>query len=199
MTLPRIVQENRYAVIDCETTGVNINRDEIVQVAIAQIDNGRPAIRASTFVQPKRIISDEAIAKHGITWDVLQHAPPLTAVWPELRALISDRCLIGYNVSFDYKLLCRQLGENGIQFDAPALDVLAWERKFAGKGGKHNLVAAAERWGVPVLAHHEALADCRMCWNIFVQLASRFEELGNAVLADILSIRTVALPDNLAL
>lgn len=200
MNLPRVVRENRFAVLDLETTGVNKLRDEVVQIAIVQVDHGRPRIRASSYVQPKRIISEGAMAAHGITWDILEHAPTLAEVWPEFRALIGDRCLLGYSIkTFDHPLLTRQLAESGVSFDAPAVDVLAWERKFGGKG-RHNLVAAAERWGVPVLPRHEAMADCRMCWNVFVQLASRFDELGSAALEDILDLQPAPpLPENIIL
>lgn len=200
MNLPRIVRENRFAVLDLETTGVNKLRDEIVQIAIVQIDHGRPRIRASTYVQPKRIISEGAMKAHGITWDVLEHAPKLAEVWPELQVLIGDRCLLGYGIkTFDHPLLMRQLAENGISFDAPAVDVLPFERKYGGKG-RHNLLAAAERWGVPILPRHEAMADCRMTWNVFVRLATQFDELGSAALADILAVREAPpLPDDIAL
>ncbi|APU88989.1 DNA polymerase III subunit epsilon-like protein [Virus Rctr197k] len=200
MSLPRIVRENRFLVLDVETTGLNTLRDEVVQIAVVQVDHGRPALRASSYVQPKRIISDGALAAHGITWDVLEHAPPLGMVWKDFAALINGRCLLGFGLArFDVPLLSRQLGEHGLLFEHKALDVLPWERKFGGKG-KHNLKAAAERWGVPVLAQHDALADCRMTWNVFLQLAQRHPELGEAELDDVLSVLgPTKLPDDLVI
>lgn len=189
MTLPKLIRENRFCVIDCETTGVNIHRDELVQFAVVQVDYGRPSIRASSLVRPHRRIADGAIDAHGLTWQMLEHAPELTEVWPDFRTLIGSRTLVGFNVAFDHRILSRQLAENGVQFDAGAVDVLTWERRFAGKGGKHNLLACIERWELPVLEAHDALADCRMTWNLFVTLAARFPELGELALEEALAIK----------
>ena len=198
--LPPLIQKNRFVVLDLESTGVNLYRDEVVQIAVIQVDYGRPRIRAVSYVQPKRAISDGAMAAHGITWDILKHAPTLAEVWADFEQLMSDRVLLGYGIArFDVPLLARQLAEGGLRFDRPGLDVLPWERRLGGKG-KHNLAAAAERWGVPLLPRHDALADCRMTWNVFLKLAELHPELGAAKIGEIFTFREAPpLPANLAL
>lgn len=201
--LPRIITENRFAVVDIESTGVNTRQDEVIQVAIVQIDHGRPRIRASSFVQPKRAkISDGAYAKHGIDWRQLEHAPRLEEIAGDIIALIGDRCLLGFGINrFDFPMLQRQFTAACIHWNPAVLDVLTWERRLhKEKGSKHNLAAAAERWGVPMLQHHDALDDCRMTWNIFLQLALRFEALGTLALTDALTKPAEEpLPEGLAL
>lgn len=197
--LPPLIAENRFAVVDCETTGVNIHRDEVIQIAIIQIDHGRPRFRTTCYVQPTRIIAEHAMDKHGITWDVLQHAPRFGDVADEILSFIGNRTLLGYQVDrFDCVFLRRQLAESGRSFNTDALDVLKYERKFGGKG-KHNLVAAAERWEVPILRAHDAFDDCRMTWNVFLQLASRHPELGSAPLHEVLTLRAAAPLEDVAI
>lgn len=202
--LPRLIAENRFAVLDLETTGVDTRRDEMVQFAVIQVDFGRPRIRASSYIQPTRDIHPEAMSKHGITWDVLQHAPRLEDVIPELRMLIGDRCLLGFGIKrFDYPLIRRQFAAAGISYSPSVVDVLPWERQLTPKEPgvrlKHNLVAAAERWGVPILEKHDALDDCRMTWNVFCQLALLFPELGDQDLAAVLAVEAIAAPEGVLL
>lgn len=189
---PALVAENRYAVIDVETNVVYSTTAEIIQIAVIQIDYGRPRFRTSCYIQPLRTLSPGAVEKHNITWDVLQHAPRFADVAAELLSYIGDRVLLGYNSDrFDYRILKRQLAEAGHTVNLAGLDVLHWERKLAGPGGKHNLTAAIERWELPLYQAHDAFDDARMTWNLFCRLCERCLEFGALPLADALTMKAI--------
>lgn len=194
--LPAIVKENRFAVLDVETTGLSRHRDEVIQVAIAQVDYGRPRFRGYVHVRPSRTIHPEAQAVHGITFEVLQHAFPFADLAPTILELIGGRTILGYGSStLDLPILKRQfVEETTLKFDPPSLDVLTWARRFLPKEEKKTLKNAAALVGVPVLDAHDAFDDCRMTWNVFVTLAATYTELGIAPLEEILSTRPVPEP-----
>lgn len=191
--LPPLIQQNRFAVLDIETTGLSRHKDEVIQVAVAQVDYGRPRFRGVVHVRPTRTIHPEALAVHGISFEVLQHAFPFETLAPDILTLIGERTLLGYGSStLDIPILQRQFAEQaGRRFDPPSLDVLSWTRKLLPKTEKKNLKSAATFLEVPLLEGHDAFDDIRMTWNVFITLAARHETLGQAVLDDTLSTRPV--------
>jgi DNA polymerase III epsilon subunit-like protein len=208
LTLPRLVRENTFCVLDLESTGLSTSRDQIVQIALAQIDHGLPRFRMTAYVRPSIPVSDAALAVHDIGWEILEHAHPFAGLADDVVSFIGKRCLVGFGIGrFDHPMLARQLGEAGRVLNLPVLDVLTWERKLSKllpggleKGAKHNLRAAAERWNVNVLEGHDALEDCRMAWNVLLTMAARFPELGDLELAAAVTTKeTEPLPAALAL
>jgi DNA polymerase III epsilon subunit family exonuclease len=201
-TFPRIVRENRFCVIDLEATGLGRN-DEIIQVALVQVDRGQVRLRVASYVRPVRAsIAEDAYAKHGLGFEVLQHAPTLAEIADDILHVVGGRTLLGFNAArFDYPLLQRSLQGLGKPFDRGVLDVLKWERRlFSEKGAKHNLAVVAERYGITQRAHHDALDDCRVTWNVFLKLAEQHEALGNLELREALDVHeTPPLPEGLLL
>jgi len=188
MTLftPKIIRENRFAVIDIEATGVT-GRDDVLQVAIVQMDYGRPGFRAMTYVRPRYPIPSSATALHGITDQKVAQAPEFKDVAPDIVGLVGERILIGYNVkAFDYPFLRRKMLELGDDWDwqRPVFDLFPWLRKLdpnkEKQKGYHQLKVAALRHGVDPGHAHDAMHDCRTVWTLFERLTKKFPELENA-------------------
>lgn len=199
--LPPLIAQHRYAVIDCESTGLNRHKDEVIQLALVQVDHGRLRFRVWTHVQPTVTIHPAAGDVHGIDFATLQHAPPFGAIAEDLLRFIGTRTVLGWSCdSLDIPVLKRQFAEAGMSWTPTVIDILKHERRLAGpSSGKHNLGAAAERWGVPSLPRHDALNDCRTAWNIFVTLAGRFPEFGALPLEEALTTKIATTEGDLAL
>lgn len=182
-SLPRLVRENRFAAVDVETNGLS-RQAEVIQLAIVQVDYGKPKLRAMTYVQPERPIDPGAQEVHGIDWYVLETAPRFAEVVDDVLTLIEGRCLIGYNINtFDYPILDRELMRAGRRWNPQVLDVLRWERKLTPKKGeRHTLMAAVDRWGVTTqgaVRMHNAFDDTRLTWNLFLRMAEERPEFGD--------------------
>ena len=95
-----------YIVIDVETTGLDPETDEIIQIAAIRFSDFVPVDSWITFVKPTRSIPPEAAQINGITDDVVMNAPSIHAVLSSLADFIGKGTpLVGHNLPFDLHFL----------------------------------------------------------------------------------------------
>lgn len=180
--LPRVIREGRFVALDVETTGLS-NKDEIIQLALYEIEYGQPHWRKVIQFKPNVPISEGAFKVHGISSAKLVLMPKFAALVDELNFIFSTRTILVYNASLDIRFLSRQITEAGRQVvETKIIDVLRLERHFGGEG-KHDLASAAQRWQVPSYPKHEALGDALTTWAIFCQMCIKVPTFGNLTLA----------------
>ena len=166
--------------IDCETTGLDPRRDDIVSVA-AVIDPRRahsdqPAtssLRAAAGAGS----SPDAIKVHGLREADVAAGRPIAAVLPELLRFIGGRPLVGYYLDFDIAMLDRHVRRwLGVRLPNPRIEVSAlyYERKYgdAPPGTQVDLSFAAMLADLeaPLLDQHDAYSDALMTAMAYVAL-----------------------------
>lgn len=97
----------RIVVLDTETTGINIGRDEILSVAIVDGD-GKELL--SALARPVRHTSwRQAQQVNGISPEMVQSAPTLRDISTDIRSYINDlHVIVAYNARFDLGMLKAQ-------------------------------------------------------------------------------------------
>ena len=174
-------------VLDTETTGLDPDQgDEIIAIGAIRIVNGRILRRESfdTFVRPKRAISEQARAIHGITSDMLRGEPPIDEVLPRLRKFIEDTVIVGHNVDFDMRFFAVAGGANGAVFSNTVLDTLLLDYTLNPHQEDKSLEAIAARLGLQVTGRHTALGDALSTAEIFLALVPLLTERGIRTLGD---------------
>ncbi|WP_294533652.1 3'-5' exonuclease [uncultured Rhodoblastus sp.] len=165
--------------IDCETTGLDRNRDEIISISAIKIRGDR--ILASqafnTVVRPRCAIGPEAIKIHGLREADVANAGPIAEVLPELLRFIGGRPLMGYYIDFDIAMLDNHVAEFiGVQLPNPRIEVsrIYYERKYgdAPPGTQIDLTFAKilKDMKLPLFNQHDAFADALMTAMIYVSL-----------------------------
>jgi len=97
------------AIIDVETTGVNPDKDRIVEFAVQQ------GLEPGGYLKVWRInpgipIPKAASAVHGITDEDVRGEPPFPALVPVIRKIFSGaEVIVGYNVEFDLRCIDQEL------------------------------------------------------------------------------------------
>jgi DNA polymerase-3 subunit epsilon len=148
---------------DIESTGLNVMKDRIVQIALIKYPKGgEEPIEKEMLVNPGIPISEESIAIHGITPDKVSNKPTFIQVADEINDFIGDADLSGYNSDrFDIPMLMEEMARAGIDFDVDnrrAIDV----QKIFYKMEPRTLVAALKHFcGKKLEDAHDALADVR--------------------------------------
>ena len=107
-TAPDITQ-HKFAVLDFETTGLNVERDQIVEVAVVHLDSldAEPKLVLDTLVDPGQKMGATDI--HGLgDWDV-EYAPSFASIVPNLTRALEGRLLVLHNARFDLRFLRRAL------------------------------------------------------------------------------------------
>ena len=110
--------ERPLAVFDLETTGINITKDRIVEIAIIRIDADDTEHTYCKRVNPGIPIPKEISAIIGITDEDVVNEPKFEEIAHEVVDFIGNADLAGYNSNkFDIPLLAEELMRVGSDFD----------------------------------------------------------------------------------
>ena len=147
-------------VLDLETTGVWIEKDRIIEIAIIKI---LPDGIRETFhkrVNPLMPIPKAVQELTGITDDDVKDAPVFKTIAKEVAAFIGNADIGGFNVEkFDIPLLEREFVDAGVVFTMPGRDVYDAQKVFH-LNQKRDLSAAYTFYcAKPLVDAHSALAD----------------------------------------
>lgn len=94
-----------FVAFDVETTGLHGTNDEIIQISAIRFQEWEPVEIFSTFVNPKKVIPEEASKINHITDDMVSGAPAIEAVIKDFDAFIGKSNLVAHNIPFDLKFL----------------------------------------------------------------------------------------------
>jgi DNA polymerase-3 subunit epsilon len=165
--------------IDCETTGLDTRRDDIVTVAAVPI-HGRRILASRRFeatVRPTARMKAEAIKTHRLREGDVAAGRWVEDVLPELLRFIGSRPLVGYYLEFDIAMINRPMRRLlGIELPNARIEVsrLYYERKYgdAPPGAEFDLRFAAilADLGLPALDQHDAFSDALMTAMMYVCL-----------------------------
>lgn len=149
-----------YAVVDVETTGIFPGaHDRVVEVAIVHVSSGGQVQDSwSTLLNPGRDLGPQAI--HGIAAADVLGAPTFAAAAGQIASLLSERVLVGQNVSFDARFIQAEFERCGWQVDLVGTNpvcTMRWAPVFLGAGGR--LEDCCAHAGVPLDDAHQALSD----------------------------------------
>jgi DNA polymerase III subunit epsilon len=154
---------------DLETTGLNVIRDRIVQIALVKLHkNGAPNEELMTLVNPGIPISEEAMAVHGITPADLRNKPTFAQLAQQIWDFIGDADLAGYNSNrFDVPMLMEEFARVGMELDLTRRRLIDVQRIFY-KMEPRTLKAAYRLYcGQELTDAHDALADVRATLAVF--------------------------------
>jgi DNA polymerase III subunit epsilon len=166
--------------IDCETTGLDPLRDDIVTVAAIPIRGARILASApfEAMVKPRARMKAEAIKVHRLREGDVAGGRTIEEVLPELLRFIGSRPLVGYYLEFDVAMINKHARRLiGIELPNRRIEVsgLYYERKYrdAPPGVQVDLGFAAIRadLGLPLLDQHNAFSDALMTAMMYVALA----------------------------
>lgn len=172
------------AVFDLETTGIDVERDKIVQIAIIRVEPGGTRRTFETLVNPERPIPPEATGVHGIKDSDVQDAPTFAQIRREVEEMLTDADLAGYNsVRFDQPLLTHELNRAGSALDFRGVKHLDAMRIFHLKE-KRDLSAAYKLYcGEELTDAHDALADTTATLEILDAQLAHYPDLPREVAA----------------
>jgi len=182
-----------WAAIDFEGTGTAPGRsDEAVQVGIAVLPpgGGSPANFFRSFVRAQSRITRAAASVHHITDRDLEGAPPLTALWPEIKTRLCGAAVVAHGAGTEKRFL-RAFPMHGF---GPWIDTLVLARVFLPRLPEHSLSTVVVACGLEdeVRAHcpsydwHDALFDAAACL-VFLRYCLTAFDLGSCVVGQLAS------------
>ncbi|MXY32843.1 MAG: 3'-5' exonuclease [Boseongicola sp. SB0664_bin_43] len=179
---PRRLSELTYTVFDTETTGLDANRDAVVQIAGVRIVGGR-LLRDEVFdrlVNPGRGIPAVASEVHGISDAMVADAPDFDEIAREFLFFAEGSVLVAHHAAFDMAFLNRQRSHAGEKLSVPVLCTALLSSRLFAHSNDHTLDGLAARCGVDVEStlRHTALGDSLATAEAFQKLIPLLEALG---------------------
>jgi len=170
--------EKPLCVFDLETTGLNISKDRIVQIAILKIHPSGKKEELNLLINPEMNISDSNSAIHGVTNEMVKDAPTFKDAGSEIVAFIGTSDLAGYNSNkFDIPVLAEEFLRVDIEFDLSTKDCVDIQNIFH-KMEQRTLVAAYKFYCSKELTNaHDAMADTVATWEVFEKQLEQYDNL----------------------
>ncbi|MCH8007342.1 MAG: 3'-5' exoribonuclease [Chloroflexi bacterium] len=169
-----------YVALDLETTGLDADRDAIMEIGAVRFDLDGHAETFSTFVDPKRPVPYRIQRLTNISDKDLAGAPLLAEIAPELEAFVGEFPIVGQNIAFDLEFLERAR----IYARGPAYDTQELANVLLPGLVEQNLRAIARHLGIEFPVRHRALADAEAARLVFVALVERLAALPAELLAE---------------
>lgn len=153
-----------YVYTDTETTGFS-NRDRIVEISLV---GSQGEILFQSLVNPGMRIPAAARRVHGITDDMVRHAPTWRAIEDKVASLVRGKELVGHNISYDLRFT----GEKFKAAPSRTSCTLKIARKVLGRSVKLDELARLAGH-VPNGKAHRATADALAARSGHLWLLSR--------------------------
>ncbi|MBP7459682.1 MAG: ribonuclease H-like domain-containing protein [Candidatus Delongbacteria bacterium] len=160
---------HHFIAVDIETTGLDPNRDHIIEIAAVEFTDGRESASFSRLINPGHPISPFISQLTGILNQDLKTAPSIASVISEFHTFCRDLPLVFYNAPFDAAFIRREMAAAGVAFSNPILDVLVLARSAWPFLTSYKLKDSAETWEVTIDKVHRAESDARMTGLLFLK------------------------------
>src|SRR5258706_3573179 len=159
--------------IDIETTGLDENREAIIEIGAVKFNGRRIEDEFSTLLNPNRHIPDFITGLTGIDDAMVRQAPRLRDIMQELTTFVGDAPILGHNVKFDIGFL-RKAGM--FEFHQ-TLDTYELAAVLMPTASRYNLGSLGQQLNIPLPATHRALDDARVTQACYVRLLDLAHEL----------------------
>ena len=162
---------DHFVLIDLETTGLQPDRDEIIEFGAIRVD-GDKETEFSCLVRLAGPLPKTIAELTGLTDGMLQEQGlAMEQALQQFLTFIGRDRLVGYNLSFDMAFLraaCQRAGQP--MAANRSTDLLNLARRKVSGVSNFKLTTLAAHFALPQQISHRALADCRLMKEIYSKL-----------------------------
>jgi ATP-dependent DNA helicase DinG len=167
--------------IDIETTGLDDQRDVIIEIGAIRFNGHRVEDEFSTLINPGRHIPENITQLTGISDEMVRNAPRLPEILDGFEAFVGTSPVLGHNVRFDLGFLQKQ----GVLHLNDVVDTYELASVLLPSASRYNLGALGQLLAIPLPATHRALDDARVTHRVYASLLAIGNELPLELLAEI--------------
>lgn len=174
-----LMKKEDFVCIDCEATGLDLEKDQIIEVAAVTFTLEKDSEIYDSLVNPKMVIPEESIKIHHITQEMVENQPEIQEVLPKIIEMIGRRTIVGHGVGFDIHLIDRDAKKHGLHStirNNPVLDTLRMARLY-GQSPQNSLQNLRQHFNINDEGAHRALSDVIVNIEVFRKLASNYKTI----------------------
>ena len=176
--------KHTYVALDLETTGLDPDRDAIIEIGVVKFKGNRVLETWSSLVNPKRPLPYRVQRLTGIAQEEVDAAPPLRLLLPKLKRLVGDSVIIGHSIDVDLAFLNR----HGLFLLNEAIDTFELAGIFVPYAARYSLEKLVEALGLERSPHHRALGDAIAAMRLYLALLERAAELPRETLEELIGL-----------
>lgn len=167
---------NTFVAIDIETTGLNPERDKIIEIGALKVIDGKITQEFSELINPSIPISHRITSLTGITDKLLKDAPDIEKVLKEFLEFAGDLPVLGHNILFDYSFLKVNFSNLGILYERLGMDTLKLSRNLHNNLESKSLSSMCRYYGIYNAHAHRAFDDAKAAYELYYRLKNNFEQ-----------------------
>ncbi len=162
-------------ILDLETTGVWIEKDRIIEIAMIRCFPDGTRTTYETYVNPGMPIPFEASEVTGIKDTDVKDAPRFRDIAPQIFRFLEGADLGGFNVErFDLPLLEREFNECGIKFEWAKCSIYDAQKVYHLHERRDLSAAYAFYCQKELKDAHSALADTQATLDVLIAQVQKY-------------------------
>ncbi len=168
-----------FVCIDCETTGLDVNADRIIEVAVVKFTLEGVLEEFETLVDPLIPIPQVSMEIHKITQEMVDGKPKIEEVLPQILKMVGSHVIIGHGIKFDVDMLISAAERAGIQTNLrhnQMIDTLRLARLY-GESPTNSLEQLRKHFNIQEEGAHRAMSDVVVNIEVFKYLSKKFKSL----------------------
>jgi len=191
-------EEETFVVFDLETTGLNAETGEIIEIGAVKIKSGQIIDHFQSFVAHHGSLPSKIIELTGINDQMLKGAPEIQQVLRAFLSFIDNSSLVAHNAPFDMGFLENKLTKHlNLDLHNPVLDTLSLARVLLPNLKNHKLNTLTKHFKIILENHHRALDDAKATGYLLLKLISLLKEKEIHTVAGINSLNQKINPEQL--
>ena len=170
------LDEEIFVCFDCEATGLEADKDRIVEVAITKFRGKEILETAEWLVNPECEIPESSIAIHNITQEMVKDAPKEREIIGEILRIAGSHIIVGHGIGFDIALIVNAAQRCGIHCTLQhnrTIDTLRMARIY-GESKTNSLENLRLHFNVMAEGAHRAMSDVVVNIEVFRYLARSY-------------------------
>ncbi len=174
--------ERPLVFFDLETTGLDVEKDRVIEIAIIKVFPDKKQERFESFVNPGRPLPPEIIELTGISEAMVADAPVFNELTTPISNLIKDSDLAGYNISnFDVPMLQAEFKRCGLPLPGPTDRAVVDPLEILKKQEVRTLSSAYQYYLGDVRTEgHRSMQDTEATMEVLREQIKRYDLKGSA-------------------
>lgn len=170
---------DKFIVADIETTGLNKDKDHIIEIAAIKIDSNstnHPTFKS--IINPNIKIPKKIQEITGINDEMVKNGDPIDNAISEFINFTEDLPIVFYNAQFDLGFLEVAANKISKTISNEIIDALPMCRQAFPDLQNHKLTTVASNFKIETSGSHRALKDCELTVHVYNYASYTLEQKG---------------------
>ncbi|MEI6242471.1 MAG: DUF3820 family protein [Chlamydiota bacterium] len=172
-----LLKNDIFVCIDCETTGLDVDLDRIIEVAVIQFSFETKVNSFESLVDPECPIPECSREIHKISEEMVKGKPKIIEVLPKILSMLNSYPVVGHGVAFDLKMIEMAAKRGCVPTHLDQLrpiDTLRLARLY-GESPTNSLETLRKHFNIGYEGAHRAMSDVLVNIEVFKHLVSNFK------------------------